>query len=67
MLDIEAIRKGISYTYDTLKELLNKEKDLCLLIGEDQAIAFKELSNRENYCYKAAFILADTKSISVLN
>jgi nicotinate-nucleotide adenylyltransferase len=42
VLDIEGKKKGISYTYDTLKELLNKEKDLCLLIGEDQAIAFKE-------------------------
>jgi nicotinate-nucleotide adenylyltransferase len=42
VLDIEAKRKGISYTYHTLKELLKKEKEFCLLIGEDQAIDFKE-------------------------
>ncbi len=42
VLDLEAKRKGISYTYHTLKELLKKEKKLCLLIGEDQAIDFKE-------------------------
>ena len=40
--DIEAKRKGISYTYYTLKELLKKEKNLCLLIGEDQALDFTE-------------------------
>jgi len=42
VLDIEAKRKGISYTFHTLKELLKKEAKLCLLIGEDQAIDFKE-------------------------
>jgi len=42
VLDIEARRKGISYTYHTLKELLKKEKKLCLLIGEDQAVDFRE-------------------------
>jgi nicotinate-nucleotide adenylyltransferase len=42
VLDIEAKRKGISYTYHTLKELLKKEKKLCLLIGEDQAADFRE-------------------------
>jgi nicotinate-nucleotide adenylyltransferase len=42
VLDIEAKRKGISYTYHTLKELLKKEKELCLLIGADQATNFKE-------------------------
>ena len=42
VLDIEAKRKGISYTYHTLKELLKKEKNLCLLIGEDQALDFTE-------------------------
>ena len=40
VLNIEAKRKGVSYTYDTLKELLKKEKNLCLLIGEDQAVDF---------------------------
>jgi nicotinate-nucleotide adenylyltransferase len=40
--DIEGKRKGISYTYQTLKEFLKKEKNLCLLIGEDQAEDFKE-------------------------
>lgn len=40
--DIEAKRKGTSYTYHTLKELLKKETELCLLIGEDQAADFKE-------------------------
>ncbi|MEO0292948.1 MAG: nicotinate (nicotinamide) nucleotide adenylyltransferase [candidate division WOR-3 bacterium] len=42
VLDIESKRKGISYTYDTIKELLKKEKELCLLIGEDQACDFKK-------------------------
>jgi nicotinate-nucleotide adenylyltransferase len=42
VLDIEAKRKGISYTYYTLKELFKKEAELCLLIGEDQAKAFEE-------------------------
>jgi nicotinate-nucleotide adenylyltransferase len=42
VLDLESKIKGISYTYYTLKELLKTEKDLCLLIGEDQAINFKE-------------------------
>jgi nicotinate-nucleotide adenylyltransferase len=42
VLDIEGKRKGISYTYQTLKELLKKEKNLCVLIGEDQAKDFKE-------------------------
>ncbi len=42
VLDIEARRKGISYTYHTLKELLKKEKKLCLLIGEDQATDFRK-------------------------
>lgn len=42
VLDLESKRKGISYTYYTIKELLKKEKSLCLLIGEDQAINFKE-------------------------
>ena len=42
VLDIEAKRKGISYTYYTLKELLKKEKKLCLLIGEDQATDFRK-------------------------
>lgn len=42
VLDIEARRKGISYTYHTLKELLKKEKKLCLLIGEDQAMDFRK-------------------------
>ena len=42
VLDIEAKRKGISYTYHTLKTLLKKENELCLLIGEDQAADFKE-------------------------
>ena len=40
--DIEGKRKGISYTYQTLKELFKKERDLCILIGEDQAKDFKE-------------------------
>jgi len=40
--DLESKRKGISYTYYTIKELIKKEKSLCLLIGEDQAINFKE-------------------------
>jgi nicotinate-nucleotide adenylyltransferase len=40
VLDIEGKKKGISYTYQTLKELLKKEKKLCLLIGEDQAADF---------------------------
>lgn len=40
VLDTEAKRKGTSYTYHTLKELLKKEKKLCLLIGEDQAADF---------------------------
>lgn len=40
VLDIEAKRKGISYTYHTLKELLKKERKLCLLIGEDQSADF---------------------------
>lgn len=42
VLDIEAKRKGISYTYHTLKELLNKGHNLNLLIGEDQAKDFTE-------------------------
>ena len=42
VLDIEGKRKKISYTYYTLKELLKKEKNICLLIGEDQAENFKE-------------------------
>lgn len=42
VLDIEAKRKGISYTYHTLKELFKREKELCLLIGEDQAADFTE-------------------------
>jgi len=42
ILDIEGKRKGVSYTYYTLKELIKKEKNLCLLIGEDQAKDFKE-------------------------
>ena len=42
VLDIEAKRKGISYTYHTLKELFKKEKELCLLIGNDQAADFKD-------------------------
>lgn len=42
VLDIEGKRKGISYTYQTLKELLKKEENLCLLIGEDQAKDFKK-------------------------
>ncbi|MEA1912229.1 MAG: nicotinate (nicotinamide) nucleotide adenylyltransferase [candidate division WOR-3 bacterium] len=40
VLDIEGKRKGISYTYDTLKELKQKGEELCLLIGEDQAVEF---------------------------
>jgi len=40
VLGIEGRRKGISYTYDTLKELKEKESELCLLIGEDQAEEF---------------------------
>jgi len=40
VLDLESKRKEISYTYDTLKELLKEEKNLCLLIGEDQATDF---------------------------
>jgi len=42
VLSIESKRKQTSYTYYTLKELLKKEKNLCLLIGEDQAIDFKK-------------------------
>ena len=42
VLDIEAKRKGVSYTYHTLKELFKKEKELCLLIGTDQATDFEE-------------------------
>ncbi len=42
VLDLESKRKGISYSYDTLKELFEKEKSLCLLIGEDRAINFTE-------------------------
>ncbi len=42
VLNIEGKRKGISYTYYTLKELLKKEENLCLLIGEDQAADFTE-------------------------
>ena len=42
VLKLESKRKGISYSYDTIKELLKKEKELCLLIGEDQAINFTE-------------------------
>ena len=40
VLKLESKRKGISYSYDTIKELLKKEKELCLLIGEDQAMNF---------------------------
>lgn len=40
VLDIEGRRKGISYTYDTVKELREREGDVCLLIGEDQAEGF---------------------------
>lgn len=39
--DLEGKRKGISYTYDTLKYIMKEEKDICLLIGEDQAKEFK--------------------------
>ncbi len=42
VLDLESKRKGISYTYHTIIELLKVEKSLCLLIGEDQAINFKK-------------------------
>jgi len=42
VLNIESKRKQTSYTYYTLKELLKKEKNLCLLIGEDQAIGFRK-------------------------
>jgi nicotinate-nucleotide adenylyltransferase len=42
VLKIESKRKGISYSYDTIKELLKKEKELCLLIGEDQAMNFTD-------------------------
>jgi nicotinate-nucleotide adenylyltransferase len=42
VLDLESRRKGISYTYDTIKKLIKKEESLCLLIGEDQAINFKK-------------------------
>lgn len=42
VLKLESRRKGISYSYDTIKELLKKDKELCLLIGEDQAINFTE-------------------------
>jgi len=42
VLDLESKRKGISYTYHTLTELLKKEKKLCLIIGEDQATNFTE-------------------------
>lgn len=40
--DLEYKRKGVSYTYHTIIELLKVEKNLCLLIGEDQAINFKK-------------------------
>lgn len=41
VLDIEGKRKGISYTYDTLKEIKKEEESLCLLIGQDQALEFE--------------------------
>lgn len=40
VLELEGRRKGVSYTYDTLKEVMEKEADICLLIGEDQAEEF---------------------------
>jgi len=40
VLDIEGNRKGVSYTYNTLKEIKEKESDICLLIGEDQVEGF---------------------------
>ena len=42
VLDLESKRKEISYSYYTIKELLKKEKELCLLIGEDQALNFTD-------------------------
>lgn len=42
VLDIEARIKGVSYTYNTLLELMKIEDALCLLIGDDQAEEFKD-------------------------
>ncbi|MGA2296500.1 MAG: nicotinate (nicotinamide) nucleotide adenylyltransferase [FCB group bacterium] len=47
--DFEIVQKGISYTYNTILYLKEKEPDskFYLLIGSDQALSFKQWSNWE--------------------
>ena len=38
--DIEGKRQGISYSYDTIVEMKKKYRNVCLIIGDDQASEF---------------------------
>lgn len=79
--DIEGRRKGVSYTYQTLKEIKKTEKNICLMIGEDQAANFKKwhrweqlLEEFDVYVFKRKgsdiegvnnFILLDSRIIEI--
>jgi len=40
--DIEGRRQGLSYSYDTIVEMKKKYRNVCLIIGNDQASEFDQ-------------------------
>jgi len=63
VLDIEIKRKGVSYTIDTVKELISmySQSELYLIIGEDEAQSFMSWKEPEKLASLCSFILLTRK------
>jgi len=63
ILDIEIKRKGVSYTIDTVKELISmySQSELYLIIGEDEAKSFMSWREPEKLASLCSFILLTRK------